>query len=267
MFRRAIFTLSFLLFIVSTQLFCSSQQTDILQDDTDTALNYGYEYPIIDIKPSLYSTDVPVDTVIKIRFDKQLDSSTVTDSVLHLESGPLKKWLMSYYNPLTIELMVWTSVDLNSNVDWVFSISAGMEFLDGTPVEPSILTAFTTGNSNDEQQPPFSSKKYEVVEKIFMTKCVSCHFNSDKAFTGIDFSSPDKVQNTVLNVRSSEWPSLKRVLPYKPGESYLLFKIFDNDYYSGQQMPRNIDSSKSSKPLTFSEQQDISDWIAGGALF
>jgi hypothetical protein len=156
---------------------------------------------------------------------------------------------------------------MNENVDWVFYISEGIRCLDGTPVAAEDITTFTTGTKVSGGQPPYKILNYHDIEPIFKNNCLSCHNGADKAFGGIDFSSGQTVKDTLINAGSVQWPGWNLVNPYKPGKSYLLFKIIDNNMASGGRMPEKADLNGSAEPLSSDSQQDVSDWIAGGSLF
>jgi len=94
---------------------------------------------------------------------------------------------------------------------------------------------------------------------IFDAYCIKCPSGPD-APKGLHLDSANSYNNLV-NVRSEEEGSLKRVLPGDPDNSYLIVKLVPSD-------PRRKDARmpRDGPPyLTDAEIQFIRDWIASGA--
>lgn len=111
------------------------------------------------------------------------------------------------------------------------------------PVEPGTL------------QPTLES----IQTNIFATNCAlsGCHAGPNPQ-QGLDLSAGQARANLV-NVDSREVPSLKRVDPGNPDDSYLVMKIEDASGIVGAQMPLG-------RPALSSEEISvIREWISQGA--
>jgi hypothetical protein len=98
-----------------------------------------------------------------------------------------------------------------------------------------------------------------VQENIFNRSCAlsGCHAGPG-AQQGLNLSEGSARANLV-NVPSNEVPSILRVSPGNPDDSYLVMKIEGASGIQGQRMPLN------QTPLTSEEIALLRDWIEAGA--
>jgi hypothetical protein len=94
------------------------------------------------------------------------------------------------------------------------------------------------------------------IQPIFTGRCVSCH-SGGGAPRGLRLDSQNSFANLV-NVNSDEVPSLKRVKPSDPDNSYLVHKV-EGTASVGSRMPLN------QSPLSSAQISLIRDWIIAGA--
>jgi hypothetical protein len=220
---------------------------------------------VVSVDPGMYDTDVPTNVVLRIKLNKHLDVNYFTSREVNLRSGRYGKWLMSYYNPLDMSLVLWTSKPLFPGTVWELSFEERFRALDGGWSTPTLVTRFQTGVSEIEQD-VYTERTYSRdVKPIFDAHCVGCH--GEEQFTDLDLRDPAGLTRTALNIRSVQWPLLERIVPDRPGASYLVYKLLDGENMSGQRMPRTMNGSQRIAPLSMEEKRIIVDWILSGTLF
>ncbi len=224
------------------------------------------EAPVpVSVTPENGAEDVFRKPVVRVIFDRQIDARTLSSGKLDFDSGPLGKWTLSYYNPIKRELVVWTSSTLLRQTTWTFRIDDGLLGLNGFPVHPQILTTFRTGDSKGSDE-PFTPRSYESeVLPVLKQHCVSCH-GGDNAIAGLKLDTIENIEETALETPATAWQNWHRIVPGRPGESFLLLKLSDYEDLPGLEMPR----AKSDAPpstLTDEEKTALVEWIAGGASF
>jgi hypothetical protein len=100
------------------------------------------------------------------------------------------------------------------------------------------------------------------VQPILTAQCATagCHAGVRPA-QDLDLRA-GQAHGSLVNVTSGECPLFKRVLPGKPAQSYLVFKLAGppQPCFSGNQMP-----SGGAAPLSPAEQNLIATWITQGA--
>jgi PKD repeat protein len=99
----------------------------------------------------------------------------------------------------------------------------------------------------------------EVQQQIFTASCAfsGCHGGSSPA-QGLDLREGAAFSN-IVNVSSSEQPSLDRIEPSDPDNSYLYLKVIGDSSISGSRMPRGA-------PALSQDKIDLlRDWIERGA--
>ena len=100
----------------------------------------------------------------------------------------------------------------------------------------------------------------EVQAQVFTPRCAlsGCHVGNDAPF-GLDLSSATSSAANLIDVPSSEVPSLMRVEPFDANGSYVYMKITDAPGIQGDPMPLI------GFPLSASDQTLIETWINQGA--
>ena len=124
----------------------------------------------------------------------------------------------------------------------------------------AILAMTGCGGSDDFVDPPAAVTLLDVQTQVFTPRCAlsGCHVSVGATF-GLDLSSVTASAASTVNVASAEMPSLMRIDPFDPGQSYLYLKITDDPSILGDSMPA------SGGPLSSADIALVEEWIAGGA--
>ncbi len=99
------------------------------------------------------------------------------------------------------------------------------------------------------------------VQPIFTANCLTnaCHAGANPA-QGLSLTSASVSYANLVNVGSSQCPTVKRVLPNQPTMSYVMWKLQGSGAcFSGSRMPKGA-------PLSAADLATVSGWIAAGAL-
>jgi len=219
---------------------------------------------ITSVEPADGATDVATNPIIRIGVSDHLDDWTVDASSFRLYSGAVSYWLMAYYDPVARRAVVWPSATLREGAYWVVEAREGVTGREGGPLAAGHVTGFTTG-ADEGDDAPFAIPDFEAeVRPIFGARCASCHGGSGPV-AGLALDTADGVVETALGAPSAGDDAMDRIVPGRPGRSFLVYKIIDDDTVSGVRMPRAFAEGESAAPLSGTEQQTISDWIAAGA--
>ena len=105
-------------------------------------------------------------------------------------------------------------------------------------------------------QAPNVAPTFTQVQEIFTANCLPCHGNLSLS-GGLGLQAPQTFSN-IVNVPSSQVPSLSRIEPNDPEESYIIDKLEGTQAVGGQ-MPLG------QSPLPAPTIQLIRDWITAGA--
>ncbi len=113
----------------------------------------------------------------------------------------------------------------------------------------------STGNNTTPQDPSFATD----IQPILSSRCATsgCHDGANSTGTGLIMTLGSAYANLV-NVNSTEVPSLKRVLPGDAANSYLVDKI-EGTAAVGDRMPLT------GAALTATQIKTIRNWINQGA--
>lgn len=116
------------------------------------------------------------------------------------------------------------------------------------------------GPLEDEPDPSIGATLSQIQARIFDTNCAlsGCHAGGSPQL-GLDLSAGQAFSN-IVNVASTEQPSLLRVAPGDPENSYLLQKIRGDMSISGAQMPLGRAA------LSAANIELVRQWIDEGAL-
>ena len=222
----------------------------------------------IEVDPSSGQENVNRLKVIRVTFDKHLNSRTLEQGSLSLYSGTpgktvVGRWMVSFYDPIHKQLVAWPAGPMLRQSTWVIKLNKGIEGMNGSPVHPVELGWFRTGD-DAILETAFKIRSFErEVRPIFEKYCVSCHGGSGATIAGLDLESAEGIQETALNEPASGWQDWFRITPTLPGESYLLFKIIGDENLPGETMPRSFGDEKPTR-LSIKEQEVIMEWIAAG---
>lgn len=107
---------------------------------------------------------------------------------------------------------------------------------------------------------PTTVRLLDVQTQVFSPRCAlsGCHTGVGAPF-GLDLSAGASAGNTI-GVASAEVPSLLRVEPFDPADSYLLMKLIADPRISGDPMPL------SGGPLSAADLALVESWIDQGAM-
>ena len=147
----------------------------------------------------------------------------------------------------------------------VFTIAASMMVLAALAAAAcsSGTTSSTTPKTTTSSSTTTSSGGVSFsrdIQPIFNANCVVCHTGTAGP-QGLSLDS-GKAYGNLVNVNSTEAPSLKRVAPGSPDKSYIINKLFGTQTQaggSGAQMPFGA------QPLSQATISLIQQWITAGA--
>lgn len=152
-------------------------------------------------------------------------------------------------NPGTGASSTATATGFNGSTNVVILVAAG-------PVDSAAVT------TTNQTAPPASFAAN--VQPIFSSSCakVGCHTGAFPS-GGMNLSTGSAYTN-IVGVTANSVPSLKRVLPGNPNDSYIVIKVEGNDpRLQGSRMP---DDAPTGQPfLTPAQVQVIRSWILQGA--
>ena len=100
----------------------------------------------------------------------------------------------------------------------------------------------TIAGPTPDLEPTFASIQaniFELTDSAGRNNCVSCHTNVGRTPAGGLNLLRDVAFDQLVNVASTQIPSLKRVNPGSPETSYLVHKIDGRAGITGTRMPRN----------------------------
>lgn len=100
----------------------------------------------------------------------------------------------------------------------------------------------TIAGPTPDLEPTFASIQaniFELTDSAGRNACVTCHTNVGRTPAGGLNLLHDAAFDQLVNVASTQIPSLKRVNPGSPETSYLVHKIDGRAGITGTRMPRN----------------------------
>ncbi len=224
------------------------------------------EPKIISVVPKPGSEEVNRRPIIRITFDRQLDARTVQNHTMRLYTGPTGMWLHSYYDPFKKQIIAWPAGYLLRKCTWVLELKKGLLSTSEIPVFPKVATSFRTGDEIIVETPYKIRYFKSDILPIFEKHCTSCH-GGQNAVAGIKLDNEDNISSTAIGKPSTGRPDWDLIVPTRPGLSYLLYKLIDDDAIPGLTMPRNFEKDSPTDLLSAEEKQSLLDWIAAGAVF
>lgn len=99
----------------------------------------------------------------------------------------------------------------------------------------------TIAGPTPDLEPTFASIQtniFELTDSAGRNACVSCHNATGARFNGLNLLH-DVAYDQIVNVASQQKPTLKRVDPGNPDNSYLLHKVEGRSGITGGRMPFN----------------------------
>ena len=130
-----------------------------------------------------------------------------------------------------------------------------------TPANPGgELRGQVTPNPEEPPPPAAAVTLAELQTNVFSPRCASCHTGSGGSLPGsMNLSSAEASFAALVNVASEEQPSLLRVAPNDPDNSYLVHKIEGRPGIVGGRMPLG------GPFLDEATIAAVKSWIEGGA--
>lgn len=113
----------------------------------------------------------------------------------------------------------------------------------------------------DPVEPPSELATFTRVQReVFTPKCAlsGCHLGPASAAQEGLVLTEGVSYDSIVMVRANQNPSLFRVAPLDPANSYLVRKITPGSFIVGDRMPQTGD-------LTDAERRLVTDWVARGA--
>ncbi len=221
---------------------------------------------VVSVVPEDGDMDVNRRPVIHVGFDRQLDAKTIETYSYSLHSGDSGRWLTSYYDPFKKEIVVWPAGYLLRQSTWVFELKKGMTDQAGIPVTPKVVTSFRTGDDLIYETPYHTRSFKKDIVPILETYCTSCHGGAEP-LAGLKLDSEDGISTTAIGRPSSGRQNWDLIVPTRPGLSYLLYKLIDDDFAPGMTMPRSLDDKDPKTVLSEQDKDALVDWITLGAVF
>lgn len=206
---------------------------------------------------ALYGAEVGVRPTLRFQFDAFVNEDQLLDfGVVALSSGGIAasgriRWQMSSrtmafrpFNPLVAGLRYRPSIDASR----VFSVT-------GAPLGAIELPEFVVSDEIEEPEFELPMVRWAAVDDVFRAKCRSCHADPQWQLNPLTYAS-------LVGGASAQTDELL-VVPFDPGDSYLLHKVIE-DYpvrrFSVQPPPWS-----NAATLTAEEVVLIERWVATGA--
>lgn len=127
-----------------------------------------------------------------------------------------------------------------------------------TASSSSISSSVSSENSSSSVASNNGATLAKVQEEVFGAICIQCHIGG-AAPLGLRLDSEDNSFEFLVDVASVEQPTVLRVSPGNPDDSYVVHKVEGRASITGGQMPLGL------TPLSDDNIQLIRDWIANGA--
>lgn len=110
----------------------------------------------------------------------------------------------------------------------------------------------------DPMEAPEPGTLAQLQRDIFSPICAQCHIGVD-APEGLRLDSEQNSYDSLVNQPSSQQPSVLRVAPGEPDQSYIVHKIEGRSGIDGGRMPLGM------TPLSDTRIAQVRDWISRGA--
>ena len=108
--------------------------------------------------------------------------------------------------------------------------------------------------------PPAAATLAQLQTQIFTPICSGCHTGVGGSLPGVQNLTAGNTYASIVGVASIEQPTLMRINPKDPDNSYLVQKVQGSAGITGSQMPLG------GTPLTQAQIDSIRAWVSAGAL-
>ena len=155
------------------------------------------------------------------------------------------------------------SWDTTSIANGTVSLTAKATDVDGN-VGTSASTTATIGNQSSSGSGSSTVTLSQLQAQVFTPICSGCHSGFGTSLPGVQNLTAGNTFGNIVNVASIEQPSLLRIKPNDPANSYLIRKIQGAPGITGSQMPFGCGSA-SDPCLDTATINQIIDWVNAGA--
>lgn len=224
--------------------------------------------------PILDTSKLGVGAELRIIYDSPLRAVSVGRHTVTLQSGEMAPWTRVYADPSLPGLRILLYEPLIERVNYRVRVE-GVRDLDGRLGQSAEFVVVSTATS----PPKDEVVAWSEVAGIFETRCAGCHSGTESGPAALDLSSGASVRVTAIE-RAARGVAIggpgaavavlggglfgsRLVVPGRPGDSYLLYKILGDPHIVGEPMPPTGDAGN--LRLTDDEIRRITDWIATGA--
>ena len=140
------------------------------------------------------------------------------------------------------------------------TVADGVVMLTAKATDPDNNVATSTAATITVSNTVAATKLSEIQTTVFGPTCSGCHNGVGTTLPGSqNLTSAANSFAALVNVASSEVPTLKKVKPNDPDNSYLIQKLEGTAGIVGSQMP------KGGPPLSQAQIDKIKSWISAGA--
>jgi hypothetical protein len=238
---------------------------------------------VTSLVPSPGATEATLPAAITAVFDRELNAPSVTTATFVLQrSGGDGSFTQGNEVAVTAQsiavppanatsaamsLTGVTSVNDTYRVTLLGTGPATILDLGGNALDGEFGGTFPSGNGTaggdftatflvSSVQPTLTS----IQTSVFGPVCSGCHNGAGTTLpTSIDLRTAASSRAALVNVASTQVPTLQRVTPNNPGDSYLIRKLEGTPGIVGLQMPRNA------PPLDTTTIAVVRQWISNGA--
>ncbi len=161
--------------------------------------------------------------------------------------------------------VVWEKSETLSSEDLTALLAGGMYFNAHTTNNPSGEIRGQINNDNPPEEEQLEPTFEFIQNTVFIPICAQCH-TGDDAPRGLQFDipgiEPGSTYNLLVGQPSVGVPSVLRVVPGNPDDSYLIQKLEGAEGIVGERMPAGENNPFLSPAVT----NNIRQWITDGAL-
>lgn len=211
---------------------------------------------VASVSPS--SDTISARPVVRIQFETWIDDDTLVDfSTVSLSSAGITARGRARWEMTTRTLVFEPSGELVDGLRYTPRLDGGqLQSVTGAPFRSTELQGWLVDVSNEPPEMPAQpATTWADIDALFQRKCRSCHADPQWNLNPLTHES--------LVGKRSEQDDRILVLPFDPGDSYLMHKILPE--YPVRRFTVQPPPWSDAAPLTEQEQRMIELWIANGA--